>query len=244
MARSKYFNIQAPLLRKIFSGKLFNIRYLKIKVSSFVYKFFQNLIYWPLRWIFSFFLHFQVETQEKLRKLKGPLVIAANHSSLMDPFLISAAFPFWSKILPIRFACWHKYFYSPLFTFFVRLLGAFPIRKRTKKIGLKEILEVPVNILKNKGIVGIFPEGRRTRKKGRRRRGRRGAAYLAIKTRAKILPIRIEGSKDVKLLKFFLRHYKVKIKIGKVFSLPSQKITKPEDLNQPTAIIMKKIREL
>lgn len=235
----KYYQVQNFLSREVFCGKLLVIKFLK-KIPVFVYRFFYNLSWWPARMIFSFFLHFEVETKENLEKLKGPLIIVANHSCWIDPFLIGTAFPFRSQVFPIRYLCWYKHFYKLRNYLFVHLYGSFPIRK---KMGLEKSLEIPLQILKDKGVVGIFPEGKRV-KRGRYPKGRRGAAFLALKTRTKILPVKIEGNRNMKPWKFFLRSYKVKIKIGKSFYLVPQKITKLEDLNQPTNFLMQKIREL
>ena len=50
-----------------------------------------------LLWIF---LPVEIETETDLKKLKGPLIIASNHVSAADPFLIAANFPFNAKVFP------------------------------------------------------------------------------------------------------------------------------------------------
>lgn len=213
---------------------------IKRTLLLFIPGFFYNLIWWPARIVFNFFFHLKIETQENLNKLRGPLIIASNHAAWLDPFLIASSFPFLSEAFPIRYACWHRYFYSPRLFFFVRILGAFPIEKG---LGLEKSLETPIKILENKGVVGFFPEGKRKRA-GRHRKGRRGAAYLSLKTKAKILPVKIEGNMNMSFGKFLLRRNKIKIKIGKAFFLSSKKIKKPSDFNKPSALIMEKIRAL
>lgn len=203
-------------------------------------KFFYNFFWWPVSLIFNFFLQLEVESQVDLKKLKGPLIIVSTHASWIDPFLIGIAFPCWAKVSPIRYACWYKYYYFPLFFPFVLISGAFHIKKR---LGLDKVLAAPIKILKKRGVVGFFPEGKR-RRGGRPRKGRRGAAYLSLKTKTPILPIKIEGNMDMSIIKFFLRNYQIKIKIGRAFSLPPKKIDTPQDLNQPSDFIMEKVREL
>jgi 1-acyl-sn-glycerol-3-phosphate acyltransferase len=195
-----------------------------------------------MKLIFNFFMRVQIESKEDLKKLKRPLIIAANHASWTDVFLIATAFPFSAKIFPIRYACLNKIFYFPLTLPLVWLLGSFPIKRG---IGLEKSLKHPIKILENKGVVGIFPEGRRQRIIDTEpSRPKRGVAYLALKTKTKILPIKIEGQAGMRFSKFFLRKYKIKIKIGQVFSLPDQKIVDPEDYNKPAAYVMEKIRNL
>ncbi|MFH1656715.1 MAG: hypothetical protein ABH956_03010, partial [Candidatus Nealsonbacteria bacterium] len=65
--------------------------------------------------------------------------------------------------------------------------------------------------------------------------------------KTKIIPVRVEGTANMRPSQFFLRKYKVKVKVGKVFCLHcayTRKIKKPEDLNEATEKIMEKIREL
>lgn len=206
---------------------------------SFVPKVFYNLFWLLCKLILTFFLHLEVKNKEDLRKLKGPLIVASNHICWADPFLIGVSFPFRAKVFPIRYACWWKYFYFPFIFPFAWVFGSFPVRKG---IGLERTLKTAVKILEKKGVVGIFPEGRRQRKGASK--PKRGAAFLAMETGAKILPVKIEGNTNMSFWKCLLRRYKVKIKFGKTFRLPSKKINSIEDYNKPANFIMERIREL
>ena len=210
------------------------------KILVFIYKFSYNLMWVPFKIVFFVFFRLKVESKENLRKLKGPLIIASSHACWIDPFLIGGAFPFNAKVYPIRFACWPKYFFDPKGIIFLWLFGTFPIKKGTE---LEKSLKVPLKVLKNRGVVGIFPEGIR-RRDNREIRGKRGAAYLALKTDTRILPIKIEGNMNLLFKDFLKGHYRIKIKVGKAFFLSSKEIRSREDLNGPTDCIMKEIREL
>lgn len=195
-----------------------------------------------MKLVFNFFMQVQIESKEDLKRIKRPLIIAANHASWTDVFLIATVLPFNTKIFPIRYACLNKIFYFPLTFPLVWLLGSFPIKRG---VGLEKSLKYSIKILKNKGVVGIFPEGRRQRITDTEpSKPKRGAVYLALKTKTKILPIKIEGQMGMKFSRFLLRKYKIKIKIGKVFPLPDQKTINPEDCNKPAAYVMSKIRSL
>jgi 1-acyl-sn-glycerol-3-phosphate acyltransferase len=214
----------------------------KISFYFIVIYFFQGLFRFFMKLIFNFFMRVQIETKEDLKKIKGPLIIAANHASWTDVFLIATILPFSAKIFPIRYACLNKIFYFPLTLPLVWLLGSFPIKRG---VGLEKSLKYPIKILENQGVIGIFPEGRRQRTTDTElSRPKRGVAYLALKTKTKILPIKIEGQLGMKFSKFFLRKYRVKIKIGQIFSLPNQEIIRPEDYNGSAAYVMEKIRSL
>ncbi|MCD6489933.1 MAG: 1-acyl-sn-glycerol-3-phosphate acyltransferase, partial [Thermodesulfobacterium sp.] len=146
-----------------------------------------NLFWRPVRFLLSYFLRLEVESQENLEKLKGPLIIASDHHSSLDPFILGASFPKKAKIFPIRYGTWYKYYYFPLFFPIVSAFGAFPVYKGD----LEKVLKPGVDVLKSGGTVGIFPEGKR-RHLGRPPKARRGVAYLALKTNSPILPIHIE----------------------------------------------------
>ncbi|OGZ18195.1 MAG: hypothetical protein A2V72_00020 [Candidatus Nealsonbacteria bacterium RBG_13_37_56] len=214
----------------------------KINLYLIIVYLFQGLFRFLTKLILTFFMRVQIESKEDFKKLKGPLIIAANHASWTDPFLIATVLPFNAKIFPIRYACLNKIFYFPLTLPLVWLLGSFPVKRG---VGLEKSLKHSIKILRNKGVVGMFPEGRRQRITDTElSRPKRGIAYLALKTKTKILPVKIEGQVGMKFSKFFLRKYKIKIKIGQIFSLPNQEIINPESCNEPAVYAMKKIRNL
>jgi 1-acyl-sn-glycerol-3-phosphate acyltransferase len=213
---------------------------LRFELSDFISRTIQKLFLLPSKGLFKFLFQLKIESKEDLSKLKGPLILACTHSSWLDSFLISATFPFKSKVFPIRWGCWYLYYYFPLFFPFLWLLGAFPLRKG---IGLERSLAFPVKILKKGGVIGIFPEGKR-RHLGRPPKGRRGPAYLALTTNSPILPIKIEGNRGLTIIGSFLRKHKIKIKIGKSFCLPFQNFEKIQDLNKPADLIAQRVRSL
>lgn len=191
--------------------------------------------------LFRFFLHYKVENPEKLKALEPPLIIISNHISYLDPFLIGAAFPLGAKVFPIRFATDPQYYRSPFLFPFIWLLAGFPIYK---KIGLEESLKVPLEVLKKKGVVGIFPQGK-IRRYGRPRKGRRGAAYLARKTGSPILPIRIEGRINIGLKRFFSREAEITVIVGELFRLPRE-LSRGEsmaDIDRARDFIIKRMQE-
>jgi len=208
-------------------------------IGNVIYIIFWNFFWIPVRLFFKFFLNFKVETQEDLKRLKGPLIIVANHNTLLDSFLVGNAFPWRSSIFPIRFACLDKYYYHPLL-FFLRSFGAFPIKKG---LGVEKNLEFAIKIIQNRGVVGIFPEGGR-KFLPKPEKGKKGTAYLAIKTNTPILPVFIEGnSKGLPLNKIFARKLRITVKIGKPFKIKSKDLSLA-NLDQETKRIIKKIRDL
>ena len=188
--------------------------------------------------LFNLFLHFKVEGQEHLKSLKGPLIVSFNHVSWIDPFFVDAAFPLCSNLIPIHFAAAYKYYWM-LFPFSA-IAGAFPVKRR---VGLKKTLAKALKILKKGGTVGIAPEGKR-RHFGRPRKGRRGVAFLALKTNALILPVYIQGALGLKALEMLLRKNKIVVKFGKPFRLPAQPTKTRPDLIKYSNFVIDKIYQL
>jgi len=213
----------------------------KLGMHSFISLIFSLSFLIPMKLFLWFFLHPEVKSEINVKKLNGPLIIACNHTSWADPFLIGYKLPLDSKIFPIHFAILNKIYHFPFVFPLLWLLGTFPVKRR---IGLDESLKVPVNILNRGGVVGIFPEGKR-QWKGGPGKPKRGVAYLAFKTGTQILPIRII-TPVIKMTAFGVlsRRYRLKVKIGKPFYLPSKTIKEVEDYNQPANYVINRIRQL
>lgn len=177
-----------------------------------------HIFCWMLgRTFFRFCFQFEVKGEKYLKGLKGPLIIAFNHSHRLDPIFINASFPPGSRLTPIHFATWYGHYWKPVFLPFLIMAGAFPVYKG---IGLEKTLKKGLEILERGGIVGIAPEERR-RHLGRPRKGRGGVAFLALKTNSPVLPIYIDGVMGLKMSDVLSRKRKVATKIGKPFYLSS-----------------------
>jgi len=112
----------------------------------------------------------------------GPVILAANHPSCTDPFLLPLMFH-----RPIRLLITHNAFQVPGFGSFLRHLGHVPVVRRE---GLPA-LDAARTLLQAGGSVALFPEGRLSPRRGGFRAARTGAARLAILTGVPVLPIGI-----------------------------------------------------
>ena len=115
----------------------------------------------------------------------GPAVMAANHRSMLDipVHVLGSPRPIWfmakSELfrLPLAHPLWH-------------LLGGFAVRRRLPDL---RAIDVGLAVLEGGGLLGIYPEGRRSRD-GRMLPFLRGAAWFALRTGAPVVPCGIRGT--------------------------------------------------
>jgi 1-acyl-sn-glycerol-3-phosphate acyltransferase len=117
----------------------------------------------------------------------GPAVIAANHPSYLDPILLSLQVE-----RPIRFMAWDALFRVPLLGGLVRLFGAFPVDLRKGRGG--SAYAAARALVEEGELVGIFPEGKRSRSGWMEEDLRAGAARLSLETGAPLVPATIRGA--------------------------------------------------
>jgi 1-acyl-sn-glycerol-3-phosphate acyltransferase len=76
---------------------------------------------------------------------------------------------------------------------FLAYNGCFPIRRGD---GDMEAVQHAVNLVKQGRVLGMFPEGTRSRT-GKLQRGRSGAAFIAIQAQAPIIPVAVINSEPI-----------------------------------------------
>ncbi len=141
-------------------------------------------------------------------RLDGPLIIASNHDGRIDPVWIFVLIYQYSRQKPdIRFLTWHTFYDMPVLGWYIKGMRSFRIESGK---GL-EILDPVVDHLKNRGVVGIFPEGKIRKITEKDKRAKRGVGYLAIQSEAPILPIYIKYHK-----RSYLPGYWFEIHFGKI----------------------------
>lgn len=115
----------------------------------------------------------------------GKVILAANHRSFLDPFIIGTCVR-----RPIYFVAKQELFKNRFFGWFLNCMGAFPIRRGESDA---ESLATALALLERGEAVVIFPEGTRQRS-GPLRRPRRGVGRLALESGAPVVPIAIKGT--------------------------------------------------
>lgn len=113
----------------------------------------------------------------------GPLVLVANHSSLLEAPLLFGILP-----RNVVFLVKHELFRGPL-GWFLRRIGQIPVRRGEPD---RTPLLAAVRVLRADGLVGVFPEG--TRGDGEVSNAQHGAAWLARTSGARLLPVACRGT--------------------------------------------------
>lgn len=118
---------------------------------------------------------------------QGPAVVASNHPSYLDPILLSL-----QVSRPIRFMGWDALFRIPVLGAVIRAFGGFPVDVRRGKG--REAYAKAKALVESGEVVGIFPEGKRSRTGWMEPELREGAARLAWETGAPLVPASIAGA--------------------------------------------------
>ena len=167
------------------------------------------MIYWLTSNFFrviSFFIFPMTITGREHIPQKGPVILASNHISNLDPFILSCI-----TTRKISFMAKDSLFKPAWKGFLFRSWHAFPVnRDKADFYAIRESLKH----LKNGEPLLLFPEG--TRGVGDRpKEVHAGVGLIVQKTGVPVLPILIEGSDQVMLegSKWF-KHGKITIKIG------------------------------
>ena len=116
---------------------------------------------------------------------EGPAIIAPNHKSFWDSFFIGGC-----TTRHLRFMGKTELFEGWRGPLLVRL-GAFPVRRGQSDA---DALETAKEILRQGGLLAVFPEGTRVRDPEELGHPKRGAGRMALETGAPLAPAAITGS--------------------------------------------------
>jgi 1-acyl-sn-glycerol-3-phosphate acyltransferase len=122
----------------------------------------------------------------------GPVILAANHLSFLDSFVIPLMSP-----RPVVFLAKAEYFEQPGLSGWLSrtcftAMGVVPVRRGSHR-SAQAALDQALDVLAEGHAFGIHPEGSRSRD-GRIYRGRTGVAWLALASGAPVVPVAVLGT--------------------------------------------------
>jgi 1-acyl-sn-glycerol-3-phosphate acyltransferase len=119
---------------------------------------------------------------------EGPAIVAPNHKSFWDSFFIAVCTP-----RHVRLMAKTELIQARYGRLLVRL-GAFPVRRGQAD---EDALETARIVLRQGGLLALFPEGTRIRDPDNLGHPRRGAGRLALETGAPLVPCAITGTEKI-----------------------------------------------
>jgi 1-acyl-sn-glycerol-3-phosphate acyltransferase len=150
---------------------------------------------------------FIIEGRENLPE-SGPLLLVGNHFSFIDPVAMIYATPW-----PVEFVGgFHMPNAPPIVRWIPKVWGRYPVLRGT---GSRYALRAAEAVLRQDGILGIFPEAGSWATV--LRPARPGAAYLATRTGAPLLPMGFDGLTEVFPSLRKGRRARTTVRIGKPF---------------------------
>ncbi|WP_168119176.1 lysophospholipid acyltransferase family protein [Paenibacillus sp. HB172176] len=177
-----------------------------------------------LRVIYRFLFRLEAKGLHHIPK-SGPVILASNHISNLDPPTIGVLVP-----RKVYFMAKEELFKIPIFGGLLRSFGAFPVKRGGVS---KEAIRSGINLLKAGNVMGIFPEGSRKTPGA----AKKGTAMIAMRSEALIVPVAIVGG--YRLFRKTLVCYGEPIQLAAIIDLSS-----PDALEQVTEVVMARINEL
>jgi 1-acyl-sn-glycerol-3-phosphate acyltransferase len=171
------------------------------------------LLYWLARAaLLPFFLvYFRLERIGRAHVPKsGPVLLAANHRSFLDPFVIGAL-----TRRPVYYMAKRELFERRWQAWLLSSLGAFPVDRGA---GDEHAMATARAILERGECVVVFPEGTRVRP-GPLGQPHRGVGRLALQTGARVVPVAVMGTEDVRR-GWRIRPRKVTLRCGRPLRFP------------------------
>ncbi|UCE97451.1 MAG: 1-acyl-sn-glycerol-3-phosphate acyltransferase [Dehalococcoidia bacterium] len=175
-----------------------------------------------------------IKGRENIPK-RGAVIFVANHIELVDSPLL------WTSLgRRVYFMAKEEVFYPAIIGYCMRSFGAFPIKKGRQD---RKALLTAQELLTEGKALAIYPEGMRSQSR-KVKLAFHGAALIASRSGAPIIPIGISGTEQIRGVGWIWRRPYISLEVGKPFSLPpiDGKPTKYE-LARLTDVIMEHVTE-
>ena len=187
------------------------------------------------RLLFLLLTRRRIEGRENISR-RGAVIVVSNHIELVDSPLLGV-----SLGRRVYFMAKEEVFHPQIIGYFMRSLGAFPVRKGRQD--RKALLKAQQLLAEGKALT-IYPEGMRSQSR-KVKLAFHGAALIASRSRVPIIPIGITGTEKIRGIGWIWRRPQIALNIGKPFILPpiEGRPTKYE-LAKLTDVIMEHITDI
>jgi 1-acyl-sn-glycerol-3-phosphate acyltransferase len=170
------------------------------------------LVYWPARLVIktAILIYFRVRRLGREHVPPGGVILASNHRSFLDPFVVGCCVR-----RPIYFVAKRELFKNPLVGWFLNCMGAFPVRRGQSD---EESVKTSLQLLADGKAVVMFPEGTRI-VNGSLGRPKRGIGRLALQSGAPVVPVAVTGSENARD-GWRIKPVRVHVRLGAPLSFP------------------------
>ncbi len=141
----------------------------------------------------------------------GPVILIANHLSINDPPVLVATIN-----RRLNFIAKQELFRYPISRALLTQFGVHPFDRSGRAV---DIIKLALRLLAQDQTVVLFPEGTRS-PDHTMQKGLPGAAYIAMKSQATILPVGLVGTENFPSWRMAVPLCRIGVNIGQPFSLP------------------------
>jgi 1-acyl-sn-glycerol-3-phosphate acyltransferase len=178
----------------------------------------------------------QITGKDKLPK-HGPIILAGNHIAALEAVLMAVYTPG-----SVEFLGTGDIPFDPNYAWITKAYDLIPINRGNLD---RKGLRLALHVLKQDGILGIFPEGGTWNPA--QMEAQTGIAWLSYKAQAPILPIGFGGTRGALANAFRLKHPKLTMNVGELLpavSIENKNLSLKENLQLSANHILSEIKNL
>ncbi|MBV9387418.1 MAG: 1-acyl-sn-glycerol-3-phosphate acyltransferase [Chroococcidiopsidaceae cyanobacterium CP_BM_ER_R8_30] len=168
---------------------------------------------------------------------QGPLVVVSNHASYFDPPILSSCVG-----RPVAYMAKEELFHIPILQQAIQLYGAYPVSRESAD---RSAIRSALKYLEAGWATGVFLQGTRTTD-GRITEPKLGAALIAAKAKAPLLPVSLWGTQGILTKGSAIpRLVSITVRIGQPIAAPSSTERQElESLTQQCATVINALHDL